>query len=400
MTGKPPRRRQATPQRGGRQPKPGTCIDPVRQEKKLRCSRPRSLREKEPEWEQGSLHGRHRTSPNTCKSRTEVASQGREKPVSSHENQNSMINVGIDVSKAMLEVAIRPNGERISLPNDESGHQALIERLRGVRPQRIVLEPTGGFELAIVQALVVADLPVVVVNARQMRQFAQAVGRLAKTDRIDADVIAHFAEAIQPQIRELPGEDQRQLEALITRRRQLVDMRSSELKRKQTAPKVIHPNIEAVIAFLSAQIDDVDGDLNKLIRSSPAWREADDLLQSVPGVGPVLAATLTALVPELGRLNRKQIAALVGVAPLNNDSGARTGKRTTWGGRSAVRSVLFMATLTARNVNPAIKAFYTRLIASGKPKMVAIVAAMRKLLTTLNAMIRSGQRWNPNLLEA
>lgn len=311
-----------------------------------------------------------------------------------------MINVGIDVSKAMLEVAIRPNGERISLPNDESGHQALIERLRGVRPQRIVLEPTGGFELAIVQALVVADLPVVVVNARQMRQFAQAVGRLAKTDRIDADVIAHFAEAIQPQIRELPGEDQRQLEALITRRRQLVDMRSSELKRKQTAPKVIHPNIEAVIAFLSAQIDDVDGDLNKLIRSSPAWREADDLLQSVPGVGPVLAATLTALVPELGRLNRKQIAALVGVAPLNNDSGARTGKRTTWGGRSAVRSVLFMATLTARNVNPAIKAFYTRLIASGKPKMVAIVAAMRKLLTTLNAMIRSGQRWNPNLLEA
>ena len=320
--------------------------------------------------------------------------------MSSHENQNSMINVGIDVSKAMLEVAIRPNGERISLPNDESGHQALIERLRGVRPQRIVLEPTGGFELAIVQALVVADLPVVVVNARQMRQFAQAVGRLAKTDRIDADVIAHFAEAIQPQIRELPGEDQRQLEALITRRRQLVDMRSSELKRKQTAPKVIHPNIEAVIAFLSAQIDDVDGDLNKLIRSSPAWREADDLLQSVPGVGPVLAATLTALVPELGRLNRKQIAALVGIAPLNNDSGARTGKRTTWGGRSAVRSVLFMATLTARNVNPAIKAFYTRLIASGKPKMVAIVAAMRKLLTTLDAMIRSGQRWNPNLLEA
>lgn len=320
--------------------------------------------------------------------------------MSSHENQNSMINVGIDVSKALLEVAIRPNGERISLPNDESGHQALIERLRGVRPQRIVLEPTGGFELAIVQALVVADLPVVVVNARQMRQFAQAVGRLAKTDRIDADVIAHFAEAIQPQIRELPGEDQRQLEALITRRRQLVDMRSSEIKRKQTAPKVIHPNIEAVIAFLSAQIDDVDGDLNKLIRSSPAWREADDLLQSVPGVGPVLAATLTALVPELGRLNRKQIAALVGVAPLNNDSGARIGKRTTWGGRSAVRSVLFMATLTARNVNPAIKAFYARLIAGGKPKMVAIVAAMRKLLTTLNAMIRSGQRWNPNLLEA
>jgi transposase len=311
-----------------------------------------------------------------------------------------MSNVGIDVSKAQLEVAIRPSGERISVSNDEDGHQKLVQRLRSIGPQRIIVEPTGGFELALVQALVAAQLPVIVVNARQMRQFAQAVGRLAKTDKIDADVIAHFAEAIQPEFRELPGEEQRKLEALITRRRQLVDMRSSELKRKQTAPKVVHPNLELVIAFLTEQIDDVDGDLKKLIHSTPAWREADDLLQSVPGVGPVLATTLTALVPELGRLNRKQIAALVGVAPLNNDSGARTGRRTTWGGRSAVRSVLFMATLTARTVNPAIKAFYARLIGSGKPKMVAIVAAMRKLLTTLNAMVRSGRRWNQNLLEA
>ena len=310
------------------------------------------------------------------------------------------MNVGIDVSKAQLEIAIRPSGERFSVSNNDVGHQELLRRLQPLKPQRIVLEPTGGFELTLVQALAVAQLPVVVVNARQMRQFAQATGRLAKTDKIDADVIAHFAEAIQPEIREIPGEEQRQLEALITRRRQLVDMRSSELKRKQTAPKVVHPNLETVIEFLNKQIDDVDGDLKKLIQSTPAWREADDLLQSVPGVGPVLATTLTALVPELGRLNRKQIAALVGVAPMNNDSGARTGKRTTWGGRSAVRSVLFMATLTARNVNPAIKTFYGRLVDSGKPKMVAIVAAMRKLLTTLNAMARSGRRWNQHLLEA
>ncbi len=260
------------------------------------------------------------------------------------------------------------------------------------------MEPTGGYEIGAVQALARAGLPVVVVNARQMRQFAQATGRLAKTDGIDADVIAHFGEAIRPELRPLPDETHRQLEAIVSRRRQLIDMRASERKRKQIAPKVVHPSIDCVIKFLTQQIDDIDDELGKLMRSTPLWREADDLLQSVPGVGPVLAATLTAMLPELGTLNRKQIAALVGVAPLHNDSGTRTGRRSTWGGRSAVRSVLFMATLTARRTNPPLKAFHTRLIEPDKPKMVAIVAVMRKLLTMLNAMVRSGRHWAPQII--
>lgn len=308
-----------------------------------------------------------------------------------------MSNVGIDVSKARLEVAVRPSGERFNVNNDEKGHEELVKRLSQIKPERVVLEPTGGYEIHVVQALAQACLPVVVINARQMRQFAQATGRLAKTDRIDADIIAQFGEAIRPELRPLPDETHRQLEAMVMRRRQLVDMRASELKRKQTAPKVIHPSIEGVIAFLTQQIDDIDDDLGRFMRSTPLWREADDLLQSVPGVGPVLAATVTALVPELGKLNRKQIAALIGIAPLNNDSGNRAGKRTTWGGRSAVRSVLFMASLTACRTNPTLKAFYTRLIERGKPKMIAIVATMRKLLTMLNAMLRNGRHWAPRL---
>jgi transposase len=307
------------------------------------------------------------------------------------------VNVGIDVSKARLAVAIRPSGERFEIDNDEPGHQKLCKRLAKLRPERIVLEPTGGYELGVVQALARTELPVVVVNARQIRQFAQATGRLAKTDRIDADVIAQFGEAIQPQIRPLRDEAHRELEALVARRRQLVDMRANEIKRKQTASKAILQSIDSVIQFLSQQIDDVDGDIGKLMRSTPIWREADDLLQSVPGVGPVLAATLTALLPELGRLDRKQIAALVGVAPMNNDSGNYAGKRTTWGGRSSVRSVLFMATLSASRANPVLAAFRNRLIERGKPKMVVAVATMRKLLTILNAMAKHHQPWSPQL---
>lgn len=306
-----------------------------------------------------------------------------------------MSNIGIDVSKKQLQVAARPDGQRFSVSNDENGFKELIKRLKQLRPDRIVMEPTGGYELAALQALARAQLPVVIVNARQVRQFAQAVGRLAKTDAIDADIIAHFAEAVRPEIRPLPSEAHQQLEAIVVRRRQLVEMRANELRRKQTAPAIVHPNIDAVIAFFSAQIDDIDDDLSKLMRSAPVWREADDLLQAVPGVGPVLSATLTALVPELGTLNRKQIAALVGVAPLNNDSGMHRGKRSTWGGRSAVRAVLFMATLMARRANTALAAFHTRLIDRGKPKMVAIVATMRKLLTILNAIARTRSPWRP-----
>jgi transposase len=303
--------------------------------------------------------------------------------------------VGIDVSKAKLDVAVRPTGERFTFSNDESGHRELCKCLSKLEPELVVLEPTGGYEALVVQALASAKLPVVVVNARQIRQFAQAVGRLAKTDQLDADVIAHFGEAVRPEVRPLPDEAHRELEALVTRRRQLVEMRAGETKRKQTARPAIRANIDEVIEFLSKQIDDLDDHLKKLLRSTPAWREADDLLQSVPGVGPVLSTTLTALVPELGRLNRKQVAALVGVAPLNNDSGKRSGKRSTWGGRAPVRAVLYMAAVAARRYNKTIAAFYERLTSKGKTPQVALVACMRKLLVILNAMAKTRRPWTP-----
>ena len=292
-----------------------------------------------------------------------------------------MMNVGIDVSKARLDVAVRPSGEQFSVSNDESGRQQLRKRLLKLKPNRVVLEPSGGYEVLVVQALAAAELPVVVINARQVRQFAQALGRLAKTDAIDATVLAHYGEAIQPEIRAIPDAAQRELEALVSRRRQLVDMRAAEMKRKQTAPAVVHTSIDVLVAFLTKQIDDVDGDLDRVVRESPVWSAADDLYQSVPGVGRVLSASLTALVPELGKLNRKQIAGLIGVAPLNNDSGKREGKRRTWGGRAPVRAVLYMAALAAIRFNKTIAAVHDRLVANGKPPKVAIVACMRKLLS-------------------
>lgn len=308
-----------------------------------------------------------------------------------------MSNVGIDVSKAHLDVAVRPTNETFKVTNDEKGHAELLKRLKKMALERIVLEPTGGYETAVVRVLVAAKFPVVVVNARQVRDFAKATGRLAKTDAIDADVLAHFGEALKPEIRPLANEAQRELEALVSRRRQLVDMRSAEAKRKETAPRVVHPSIDDVIEFLTKQIDDVDNDLHKLIRNTPAWRESDDLLQSVPGIGVVTSTTMTALVPELGTLNRKQIAALVGVAPYNDDSGRGERKRKTWGGRSPVRAVLYMATSVARRFNPVIAGFYDRLIAAGKAPKVALVACMRKLLTMLNAMVRDRRAWTPQL---
>ena len=310
-----------------------------------------------------------------------------------------MINVGIDISKAHLDVAFRPSGERFRVANDDKGYAEICKRLTKLRPQRVVVEPTGGYEQALVQAMVRAKLPIVVVNARQVRDFAKAAGRLAKTDQIDADVLAHFGEALQPEIRALPDDAHRQLEAFVNRRRQLVDMRTGEVKRKQTAPAAVHPSIDVTIEFLTKQIDDIDRELRGLIRRTPAWREADDLLQSVPGVGPVVSSTLTALVPELGKLNRKQIASLVGVAPFNRDSGLGERKRVTWGGRAPVRAVLYMAASVARRFNPAIARFYDRLLAAGKPPGVALVACMRKLLTMLNAMARDRRPWNPQILE-
>ncbi len=310
-----------------------------------------------------------------------------------------MSNVGIDVSKETLEVAIRPTAERFRANNDEKGHAEICKRLTKQHPERIVVEPTGGYELAVVQALARAKLPVVVVNARQVRDFAKAAGRLAKTDQIDADVLAHFGEALQPEVRPLADEALRQLEALVTRRRQLVDMRSDEVKRRQTAPTLVRPSIDLTIEFLTRQIDDVDRDLRDLIRRTPAWREADELFQSVPGVGPVLSSTLTALVPELRKLNRKQIASLVGVAPFNNDSGMGERRRVTWGGRAPVPAVLYMAASVARRFNPAIRRFYDRLLGTGKPAPVVLVACMRKLLIMLNAIARDRRPWNPQLGE-
>jgi transposase len=308
-----------------------------------------------------------------------------------------MVNVGIDVSKARLDVAVRPSGEQFWVLNDETGRTQLRKRLAKLKPERIVLEPSGGYESLVVQALASAKLPVVVVNARSIRQFAQALGRLAKTDAIDAEILAHFGEALKPEIRAIPDDAQRELEALVSRRRQLVDMRAGEVKRKQMSPAVVHPSIDLLIEFLTKQIDDVDDNLNRVVRDTPVWSAAADLYRSVPGVGPVLSTTLTALVPELGKLNRKQIASLVGVAPMNNDSGMREGKRRTWGGRAPVRAVLYMATIAAIRFNKTIAEVHDRLVANGKPAKVAIVACMRKLLTILNAIARDARPWNPQL---
>jgi transposase len=311
-----------------------------------------------------------------------------------------MVNVGIDVSKEQLDVAVRPSGERLRVGNDEEGCTRLRKRLVKLKPERIVVEPTGGYESRVVQTLVSAKLPVVVINARQIRQFAQATGRLAKTDTIDAEVLAHFGEAVKPEIRPIPDEIHRELEALVSRRRQLVEMRAAEAKRKQMAPRVVHPSIDAIIEALSQQIDDIDDNMSRVVKSVPEWREAEERNKSTPGVGRVLSTTLTALVPELGKLDRKQIASLVGVAPLNNDSGKAEGKRTTWGGRSAVRAVLYMAALSAVRYNATIRAFRDRLLAKGKAPMVVVVACMRKLLTILNAMARDGKPWDPQLAQA
>jgi transposase len=308
-----------------------------------------------------------------------------------------MAHAGIDVSKAKLDVAVLPELQRFEFSNDETGIADLIKAMRTAKPERIVVEPTGGYEAALVHALAAAELPVVVINARQVRQFAQAAGRLAKTDTIDAVVLARFGEAMKPEIRPLKGEELTELEALVSRRRQLVDMKSAEQKRRHQARKSIWPSIDEMIAAIDRQLKDVDSDIDKMIRSSPLWHEQDDLLKSVPGVGRVTIATIIALLPELGTLDRKQIAALVGIAPMNNDSGRRKGRRSIWGGRAPVRMVLYMAASAAARWNPALSRLKERLDAKGKPYKVAIVACMRKLLSILNAMMRDKTSWNPQL---
>ena len=301
--------------------------------------------------------------------------------------------VGIDVSKAQLEVALRPSADRWTVPHDETGLTALVARLRGVRAALVVLEATGGLEGALTGALVAAGLPVVVINPRHARDFAKATGQLAKTDAIDAARLAQFADVVRPPVRPLPDAQTQALAALIARRRQLIDMRTAESNRLGSAATRVRPGIAAHLRWLDRQVARVDEALNQAIRQSPVWRARDDLLQSTPGVGPVVTTTLLAELPELGTLNGKQIAALVGVAPLNRDSGMVRGTRTVWGGRASVRAALYMSALVATRHNPVIKAFYHRLRAAGKAPKVALIACMRKLLTILNAMLKHQTPW-------
>jgi len=304
--------------------------------------------------------------------------------------------VGIDVAEEWLDVAIRPDGDAWRTPNDADGIAALVARLTPLAPTLVVLEATGGFETVAALALGTAQLPVAVVNPRQVRDFARATGQLAKTDRLDAAVLAHFAQAIRPEPRPLPDAASRKLQALVARRRQLQGMLVAERHRRQVAEEAIRPSLDEHIAWLRARVADLDGELARALRASPLWRAEADLLRSVKGVGPVLAATLIADVPELGTLDRHRIAALVGVAPLARDSGKHRGKRHVWGGRGDVRAVLYMATLSAVRFNPAIRTFYDRLLARGKPFKVAMTACMRKILVTLNAMKRDGTLWDPH----
>lgn len=310
--------------------------------------------------------------------------------------EHSPIFIGIDVSKARLDVAMRPSGESESFSNDEAGIKVLVKRLGPMPPALIVLEATGGIERQLTRALVSAELAVVVVNPRQVRDFAKATGQLAKTDSIDAVVLARFAEAVRPAVRPVPDEVTFELRALIARRRQITEMMVAEANRLSGASKVVKKRIDAHIRWLGSELERVNKDLDQRIRQSPIWQEKEDLLKSVPGIGAVVSRSLIADLPELGQLNRKQIAALVGVAPFNRDSGTLRGRRGIWGGRAGVRAVLYMAALVASRRNVVIKAFYKRLREAGKPAKIALVACMRKLLTILNSMVKHKTRWSEN----
>jgi len=305
---------------------------------------------------------------------------------------SALVFVGIDVSQARLDIAVRP-GASWSIVHEEGAIAALVEQLRALGPTLIVLEATGGMEIPLTSALAAAGLPVVVVNPRHVRDFAKASGRLAKTDALDAQVLARFAEVLRPEPRPIPDAETRALAALLTRRRQLVEILTAEKNRLLSAAAPIRKRVRAHIVWLERELEHTNTALSEAIRHSPVWRDKDDLLRSVPGVGPVLTSTLLASLPELGTLTNKQIAALVGVAPLNRDSGTLRGRRTVWGGRAQVRAVLYMSAIVAARFNPVIRTFYQRLQRAGKAKKVALTACMRKLLTILNAMLKHRTPW-------
>ena len=311
--------------------------------------------------------------------------------------------VGIDVSKAQLQVASLPStalqaipaARQGTFPNDGNGVRKLVTSLQALQPTLVVLEPTGGLEMPAAVALGAAGVPVAIINPRRVRDFARAEGRLAKTDALDAQVLARFAQAMRPEPRPLPEAGVRDLRGLVGRRRQVVEMITAESNRRSSAPPEVREHIHRHLAHLRAERAWLDEQLAEAIRSHPVWRERARLLGSVKGIGPVLTATLIARLPELGALSRREIAALVGVAPFNCDSGQHQGKRKCWGGRADVRRVLYLATLSATRFNPVIAAFYQRLLAAGKPKKLALTACMRKLLTLLTAMLRDGRCWHP-----
>ena len=305
-----------------------------------------------------------------------------------------VITVGIDVSKDRLDVAVRPGAQAFAVERNASGLDQLAQRLRQLAPQIVALEATGGFETIVAAALAAAELPVVVVNPAQVRAFAKALGQRAKTDPIDAAVIAHFAEATRPQVRQLPDEATRLLADLVARRRQIIEMIGAERQReKRMTSRRLQNSIARLVKALEKELASLDGDIDDAVRGSPAWREKEDLLASVPGVGPVIARTLIAGLPELGRLGRKQIAALAGLAPFTRQSGQWRGRSFIGGGRSSVRTALFMGAMVAKKHNPVLKAFFDHLTATGKPKMVALIAVARKLLVILNAILRDNRPW-------
>lgn len=301
--------------------------------------------------------------------------------------------IGVDVAKHQLDIAVRPSDETWSVVNDPPAFGALVQRLKALHPTRIVVEATGGLEASVVAELAHAGLPVAVVNPKRVRDFARANGQLAKTDQIDARILAHFAQAIRPPVRPLQTEAAERLAALVTRRRQVIGMLTAERNRQQTASAGMRDRIRKHIAWLDEELAALEEDIRQFIDHNPTWHATDDLLQSAPGVGPVTALTLVAELPELGHLDRQAIAALVGVAPMNRDSGRKRGKRRTQGGRANVRSVLYMAALSATRFNPVIREFYERLLRRGKERKVALTACMRKLLVILNAMVKSQTPW-------